>query len=437
MRQTHKLSRLITLCGLLTMVNVGAFSQSSGGNFKIANYVVAGGGCGPNGSGGCGPSSGSGNLSLHGTVAEPGAADLSRQSPYSSRSGFWNTSLGSAPTAANGNIGGRIVDSNGNPVAGASIRLSGTQNRLTVSDVQGNYHFNNVETNGFYTVTPARANFDFNPSQRSFSQLGQHTEAAFSAISTGDGLNPLDTTEYFVRQHYLDFLNREPDEAGFNFWVNNLERCGNDSQCRTATRLNISAAFFISIEFQQSGSFIYDLYVGTLGRKPVFAEYSSDRQQVVGGANLDAAKTVFAQSFAQRAEFASKYQNATTAESFVDALIRSVQVSGVDLGSEREDLINTYNSGIDTLASRAAVVRTVADNPAFKQSQYNAAFVLTEYFGYLRRNPDQAGYDFWLNVLNYGDRGNYRGTVCAFITSTEYQKRFSTVVSHGNGECGQ
>src|SRR2546426_7190409 len=69
MRQNHKLSRLIILCGLLTMINVGAFSQSSGGSFKIANSVVAGGGCGPNGSGGCTPGSGSGNLSLYGTVS--------------------------------------------------------------------------------------------------------------------------------------------------------------------------------------------------------------------------------------------------------------------------------------------------------------------------------------------------------------------------------
>jgi len=117
MRQNHKLSRLIILCGLLTMINVGAFSQSSGGSFKIANSVVAGGGCGPNGSGGCSPSSGSGNLSLHGTVAEPGAADLSGQGSYSSTSGFWYTGLGNAPTAASRNVGGRIVDRNGNPVA--------------------------------------------------------------------------------------------------------------------------------------------------------------------------------------------------------------------------------------------------------------------------------------------------------------------------------
>src|SRR5213078_1648077 len=245
MRQNHKLSRLIILCGLLTMINVGAFSQSSGGSFKIANSVVAGGGCGPNGSGGCSPSSGSGNLSLHGTVAEPGAADHSDQRPYSSRSGFWYTGLENAPTAASGSVGGRIVDSNGNPVAGASIRLSGTQNRLTTSDAQGNYHFNNVETNGFYTVTPWRANFVLSPSQLSFSQVGQHTEAGFTATATSDGLNPLDTTEYFVRQQYLDFLGREPDESGFNFWVNNIESCGAVPQCREVKRIDTSGAFFL------------------------------------------------------------------------------------------------------------------------------------------------------------------------------------------------
>jgi hypothetical protein len=26
--------------------------------------------------------------------------------------------------------------------------------------------------------------------------------------------NPIDTAAFFVRQHYLDFLNREPDQAG-------------------------------------------------------------------------------------------------------------------------------------------------------------------------------------------------------------------------------
>jgi hypothetical protein len=86
---------------------------------------------------------------------------------------------------------------------------------------------------------------------------------------------------------------------------------------------------------------------------------------------------------------------------------------------------------------RALVMQAVADNALLKKAEYNAAFVLTEYFSYLRRDPEPEGYAFWLNVLTSGDVGNYRGMVCSFITSTEYQQRFSAVVTHSNAECGQ
>jgi hypothetical protein len=100
-------------------------------------------------------------------------------------------------------------------------------------------------------------------------------------------------------------------------------------------------------------------------------------------------------------------------------------------------LLALYQTGSDMNQSRALVLRQVAEAPAFQGVQYNAAFVLTEYFGYLRRNPEPEGYDFWLNVLNNREPGNFRGMVCSFITSTEYQKRFSSVVSHSNAECGR
>ena len=63
--------------------------------------------------------------------------------------------------------------------------------------------------------------------------------------------------------------------------------------------------------------------------------------------------------------------------------------------------------------------------------------MLTEYFAYLRREPEQSGYDFWLNVLNDGSPGNYRGMVCSFITSLEYQNRFGLLSSHNNDECAR
>ena len=204
-----------------------------------------------------------------------------------------------------------------------------------------------------------------------------------------------------------------------------------------ARRRDVAAAFFHHGRIQETGSFIYDLYTGALGRRPVFAEYLADRQQVIGGASLNAKKAAFAEGFAQRAEFVQKYQSSGSAETFVDALLQNVQQAlGVDLSSTRNTLLRSYSSGSNREQSRAATVRALADDATFKQSQYNAAFVLTEYFGYLRRDPDQSGYNFWLHVLNSQD-DSYRGMVCSFITSTEYQHRFSSVVTHNNGECSR
>jgi hypothetical protein len=344
----------------------------------------------------------------------------------------------SGPTAANGSVSGIITDSEGHAVEGTVVNLSGSQSRKTITNAKGFYQFDNVETSGFYTVTPARSNYSFSPSNRSFSALGNHTDAAFTGSSTGDNANPLDTVEYFVRQQYVDILGREPDEGGFNYWSNEILSCGGDSACTDRRRREVAASFFIAEEFQDTGSFIYDMYKGTLGRKPVFNEYSADRKQVVGGPTLTAQKAAFADSFVQRTEFVQKYQGQTTADSFVDALLQNVQQSSqLDLGAQRSGLINQYNSGGTLEQSRSLVLRSLADNAALKQKEYNAAFVLTEYFGYLRRNPEPEGYDFWLNVVTNGDAGNYRGMVCSFITSTEYQRRFSSVVSHGNSECGR
>ncbi|MEA2203818.1 MAG: hypothetical protein QOE77_594, partial [Blastocatellia bacterium] len=243
-------------------------------------------------------------------------------------------------TAADSNISGIVTDDNGSPVSGAVVNLSGAQSRKTISDSKGFYQFDNVETNGFYTVTPSRANYSFSPSSRSFSQLGNHTDAAFTGSSTGDNANPLDTAEYFVRQQYVDILGREPDEGGFNYWSNEILSCGGDSACTDRRRREVAASFFIAEEFQDTGSFIYDMYKGSLGRKPVFNEYSADRKQVVGGSTLTAQKAAFADSFVGRTEFVQKYQGETTAESFVDALLQNVQQSSqLELGGQRAGLI--------------------------------------------------------------------------------------------------
>jgi uncharacterized delta-60 repeat protein len=342
------------------------------------------------------------------------------------------------PTAADANISGRITTSNGTPVPGVVMALSGAQSTRTITDGSGNYRFDNLETNGFYTVAPQLANYSFSPSNRSFSLIGNQTEAVFTA--TPDAVivgNAIDTAEYFVRQHYLDFLGREPEPGGFEYWSEQVNQCNADAACIRTKRIDVSAAFFMSREFQDTGSFVYRLYKGTLGRQMRYDEFSADRSQVIGGPNLDASKTAFADAFVRRTEFAQKYQANMTAESFVDALLQTVRDAGSDLSGERDSLIGRYHSGQTMKESRSLVVRELAANAAFSNAVYNESFVLMEYFAYLRRNPDPAGYDFWLNVLNTGDPGNYRGMVCSFITSAEYQRRFSPVVTRSNAECGR
>lgn len=353
----------------------------------------------------------------------------------------------SAPTAAPAAINGVVSTANGSPLGGVVMRLSGQGQATTITHSDGTYRFENVGPNDFYTVTPALANYNFAPASRSFSLVANNTNAIFTANrNTVVSANPIDTTEYFVRQQYLDFLGREPDQEGFNYWSDQINSCLAEAtvatggsttlDCLRSQRINVAAAFFIEREFQQSGSFIYDLYASALGRQPAFTEYSADKKQVVGGASLETGKATLALALVQRAEFLQKYQSNTTAESFVEALIQNVQQTcGVDLASQRESLIGRYNAATSQQEARSVVLSTVTESAAVRAANYNPAFVAAEYLGYLGRDPERDGYDFWLRVLNSEDRNNYRGMVCSFITSAEYQRRFSSVVTHGNGEC--
>jgi hypothetical protein len=447
MKQRDK-SGLIAICTVLMLVNsLAAFAQSSGGSFTTASQVVAGGGCGTDGTGGCAPSIGSGNLVVSGTAAESGAADLSRQAPFSLRGGFWYATLGnSSPTAANGTISGRVLDKIGLPVEGAVVRLSGSQNRQTITDASGNYNFLEVETNGFYTVTPSRVNYNFNPSNRSFSQIGNHTDAAFNATSTGTALNPLDTTEYFVRQQYVDFLGREPDESGFDFWVNNIESCGSDTNCRAAKRIDTSAAFFLSIEFLQTGFLVYRTYQTAYGDMPgapvpiKLNEFKSDTSMMSNRvivnqsgweAVLENNKQAYMAEFVQRAKFTAAYPATMTPSEFVDKLFINARVVSAD--SDRTAAINEFGSAAlsSDVAARGRALRRVAENSTVAQQEFNQAFVLMQYFGYLHRDAnagqdtDFTGYNFWLDKLN-SFAGNFQDAemVKAFLFAGEYRQRF-------------
>ncbi|HXD33819.1 MAG TPA: DUF4214 domain-containing protein [Pyrinomonadaceae bacterium] len=343
-----------------------------------------------------------------------------------------------APTAASATISGEVVDANGAPLEGVTMKLLGGATLTKVTDEGGRFRFSNLDTNTFYTITPELANYHFAPRSRSFSLLGNKTDAVFTAAGNTDlAMNVIDSNDFFVRQQYLDFLNREPDRQGLQFWSAKLNECNGDTACLRERRIDVSAAFFQSLEFQQSGSYIYRLYEAALGRRPKYAEFTVDKPQIVGGASLDADKIAFIREFVTRPGFIEKYAANTTAESFVEAVLQTQLVAtGVDSSSERSELVRRYNSGHTLSESRARALFNVAENQEFVKAVYNPAFVQMEYFGYLKREIDGAGYSFWLNVLNDRDAGNYRRMVCSFITSAEYQRRFGDVVTHDNSDCG-
>ncbi len=333
------------------------------------------------------------------------------------------------PTAANGIISGRIVGDDGNAVAGVAVQMSGTQNRRTITDANGSYAFEAVETTGFYTVAPSMLGYNFSPATRALSALGERTEAMFTA-SRNANINPnaIDSSDYFVRQQYLDFLGREPDESGFNFWNDQIATCGEDAVCRETKRINVSAAYFLSIEFQRTGGLVDGLYRSGFGRAPKYAEFVPDtavvsRDVVVGRTNwegqLAANKRAFVDAFVARAAFREAYDGLSNA-AFVDKLIAN---TGVAFGAgERDSLVNSLGNG----SSRADVLLRIAENDGFVNAKRNAAFVMMEYFGYLRRDPDASGYQFWLNKLNQFDGNFVRAEmVKAFINSNEYRARFA------------
>ncbi len=224
--------------------------------------------------------------------------------------------------------------------------------------------------------------------------------------------------------------------------------CGADQQCIEAKRVNVSAAFFLSIEFQQTGYLVYRIYKASYGNLPGMpvpirlSEFLPDAQQIgqsviVGQAGwetvLENNKQSFVNQFVQRSRFASAYPTSLSPAQFVDALFANARV--VPSTSDRAAAINEFGAASTTadVAARARALRSVAENSILAQQEFNRAFVLMQYFGYLRRNPndppeptlDFQGYNFWLNKLNQFN-GNFiqAEMVKAFISATEYRQRF-------------
>jgi hypothetical protein len=261
--------------------------------------------------------------------------------------------------------------------------------------------------------------------------------------ASGTTTNPIDDTQTFVSQHYHDFLNRQADPSGLLFWINNIDSCGADAQCRDARRIDTSAAFFLSIEYQQTGFYAIRIQRTAFGSRSdtastrvTYEKLARDTRQlgdgvIVGQAGADAKleqnKQAYATQVVNSAVFISRFPISQTAAQYVDALYASAQVTPTP--TERSDAITAFGGG--GTAGRVAALRKVSGSPSLSNAEFSPAFVLLQYHGYLRRNPtdlpdtNDSGYQFWLGKLNsFGGDFRRADMVKAFLSSSEYRLRF-------------
>ena len=259
----------------------------------------------------------------------------------------------------------------------------------------------------------------------------------------------INDSDFFVNQQYVDFLSRFPDQSGFDFWISQTipTPCGADTECIQGRRDNTSGAFFLSIEFQETGYLVERMYkvaygdangTSTFGAAhtlpvPIVrrSEFLPDTLQmsngvVVGQGNwqalLENNKVAYANDFVSRSRFTTAYPSSMSVSAFVDALNAN---AGNPLSpAERDALVNSGKT-------RAEIVRAVAEDTDLSSAEKNKAFVLMQYLGYLRRDPnsgndtDYTGYDFWLQKLNnHGGDFHAAQMVRSFIVSGEYLNRF-------------
>jgi hypothetical protein len=246
---------------------------------------------------------------------------------------------------------------------------------------------------------------------------------------TVNGPNPIDQTDFLVRQLYIDFLGREPDPAGFAGWTSTINNCvPGDTNC---DRIHVSQLFYQSDEFQARGYYVFKFYLVSFpgivgvdppgaGHKPDYAQFAPDVATVSGfltDAQLDAAKDQFAVDFVARPEFEALYGSLNPTQ-YVDTLLSTAGVSATFPAATRQLLIDGLTNATLT---QAQVLRQIVESSAVSAKYFNEGYVVMEYFGYLRRDPD-AFYLDWLDVIN--QTNDPRDMVTGFVNSIEYRQRF-------------
>jgi hypothetical protein len=237
----------------------------------------------------------------------------------------------------------------------------------------------------------------------------------------------IDDSDFFVQQHYIDFLSRFPEADGFAAWMRVLANCpAGDANCLHQARITTSAAFFGSTEFQLKGFYVFRFYKATLALPadhpyPAYGDMVAGMRDVTGTTadEVNQKRAAFAANWVQRGDFLALYPRTMTPAAFVDAILTN---AGITLASRDQVVANLTAAGNND-AGRAAAVRAIVESQEENSKEFNPAFVFMQYVGYLRRDPDLNGYQAWLRYLN-AHPTDFSEMVRGFMDSTEYRNRF-------------
>lgn len=228
--------------------------------------------------------------------------------------------------------------------------------------------------------------------------------------------NPIDGVEFFVRQQYLDILQRQPDSIGWQNWIDTLAPCPNggfgEPPASDCDRLHVAAGFFQSDEFLDRGYWVFRLYMVSNNQRPTYTQFTHAMAQIGGPkspAEEEASKAAFVDAFVQRSEFLARYSG-LTGQPLANALLQTAGLPTTTF---------TVTPGM----SNAQILRGVAETAAAENRFLTEGMVSIQYFGFLHRDPDTIGYQNNVNTLN-ANPANLRHMIFIFIYSTEYRGRF-------------
>jgi uncharacterized protein DUF4214 len=223
----------------------------------------------------------------------------------------------------------------------------------------------------------------------------------------------VDDPEFFVRQQYRDLLNREPTSKEVNPVLEQFRNCKpGDASC---DRVAISQNIFHETGFYDRGFFILRIYESGLGHMPGYDEFVAQMTRFrayLDSQQPEAAKVKFIEEFIKSAEFVKRYEGLSDLE-YEEKVLRTSQAGPSD--GLREFMLGRGSP-------RAQILKKIVESDAVSRRTARREFVVMQYFGYLRRDPEPAGLEQWLTILD--NTGDLRQVTSGFVNSIEYRQRF-------------